>query len=39
MVIYLLVKGEDATGPDLTEKLADGNYKLALIDGTFFHYF
>jgi hypothetical protein len=39
MVIYLLVKKEDATGPDLEEKLSDGKYKLSLIDGTFFHYF
>ena len=39
MVIYLLVKDENATGPDLSDKLSDGKYKLSLIDGTFFHYF
>ena len=39
MIIYLLIKGEEATGPDLEEKLSNGNYKLALVDGTFFHYF
>jgi hypothetical protein len=39
MVIYLLVKGENATGPDFEDKLSDGNYKLTLVDGTFFHYF
>ena len=38
MIIYLLRKGT-VEPIDFTELLSDGNTRLNLIDGTFFHYF